>query len=28
MDRISEESEHQETEEVKEKAKISVLLIV
>lgn len=28
MDRISSTSEHQETEEVKEKAKIAVLIIV
>ena len=28
MDRISESSEHQESEEIKEKAKIAVLIIV
>lgn len=28
MDRISENSEHQETEDIKEKAKIAVLIII
>ncbi len=28
MDRISENSEHQESEEVKEKAKIAILIII
>lgn len=28
MDRISPESEHQETEDVKEKAKVAILIIV
>ena len=28
MDRISPESEHQETEDVKEKAKVAILIII